>query len=79
MQEQYDKKLDDLLQHCTPVNGQDIFVASQIVPVCEVKNGEKVLKRLAINYKSTINDHLEDIPQVPTVCNDEIDKLNTDQ
>ena len=75
LQEQYDKKLDELLQHCTPVNGQDIFVASQIVPVCEVKNGEKVLKRLAINYKSTINDHLEDIPQVPTVCNDEIDKL----
>ena len=75
LQEQYDKKLDDLLQHCTPVNGQDIFVASQIVPVCEVKNGEKVLKRLAINYKSTINDHLEDIPQVPTVCSDEIDKL----
>ena len=67
--------MDELLEHCTPVNGQDIFVASHIVPACEVKNGEKVLKRLAINYKSTINDHLEDIPQVPTVCNDEIDKL----
>ena len=57
------------------MNGQDIFVASQIVPVCETKNGEKNLKRLAINYKSTINDHLEDIPQLPTVCNDEMDKL----
>ena len=62
LQQQYDEKLDKMLQNMTQVNGQDIFVASQIVPVCETKNGEKVLKRLAVNYKSTINEHLEDIP-----------------
>ena len=28
-----------------------------------------------MNYKSTINDHLEDIPSVPTSCNEQLDKL----
>ena len=33
------------------------------------------MKRLAINYKSTINEHLEDIPHVYTSCNEQLDKL----
>ena len=51
------------------------MVASQVVPVCEFKDGKKVLKRLAINYKSTVNDHLQDIPHVSTTCNEQLDKL----
>ena len=39
-------------------------------------NGKKKLKRLAINYKSTINDHLQDIPSVFTTCSEELDKLS---
>ena len=51
MEEEYNKKLDELLEDCVQVDGQDIIVASQVVPVCEVKDGKKVIKRLAINYK----------------------------
>ena len=73
--DEYDEKLDKMLENMTQVNGHEITVASQIVPVCETVNGKKKLKRLAVNYKSTINEHLEDIPQLPIVCTDELDKL----
>ena len=63
------------MEDCVPVNGQDIIVASQVVPVCEVKDGKKVIKRLAINYKSTINDHLQDIPHVYSTMSEQFDKL----
>ena len=66
LEDHYNAKLDELLEDFVPVNGQDIIVASQVVPVCEVKYGKNVLKRLAINYKSRINDHLQDIPHVCT-------------
>ena len=71
----YNEKLDELLEDCVPIDGHEVLVASQVVPVCESKNKVKSLKRLAINYKSTINDHLEDIPHVHTSCNSELDKL----
>ena len=58
-----------------PIDGYEVLVASQVVTVCESKNKAKSLSRLAINYKSTINDHLEDIPHVHTSCNSELDKL----
>ena len=45
MEEEYNKKLDELLEDCVQVDGQDIIVASQVVPVCEVKDGKKVIKR----------------------------------
>merc|ERR1711895_361007 len=35
----------------------------------------KKIKRLAVNYKSTVNDHLEDIQTIPTSCGDQLDKL----
>ena len=75
MEEQYNEKLDELLEDCVPVDGQDIIVASQVVPVCEVKDGKKVIKRLAINYKSTINDHLLDIPHVYSSMSGQFYKL----
>ena len=40
-----------------------------------MKDGKKVLKRLAINYKNTINEHLADMPNVYTTCAEQIDKL----
>ena len=49
-----------------PIYGHELITASQVVPVCEVKNGKKVIKSLAINYKNTINDHLADMPHVYT-------------
>ena len=67
--------LDKLYEDLDPIDGKDIITASQIVPVIENKNGERVLKRLAINYKSTINQHLEDIPDVYTTCTDELAKV----
>ena len=42
---------------------------------CEVKDGKKVIKRLAINYKSTINEHLQDIPHVYSTMSQQFDKL----
>ena len=75
LEEEYERALDELYEDCVPVDGHEIMVASQVVPVCEVKNGKKVLKRLAINYKSTVNDHLQDIPHVSTSCDEQLDKL----
>ena len=43
--------------------------------MCEVKDGKKVIKRLVINYKSTINDHLQDIPHVYSTMSEQFDKL----
>merc|ERR1711888_172820 len=75
LEDQYNEKLDELLEDCVKVDGQDIIVASQVVPVCEVKDGKKVIKRLAINYKSTINEHLQDIPHVCSMMSQQFDKL----
>ena len=46
------------------------------MPVIETFNGVRKLKRLAINYKSTVNDHLQDIPDVFTTCTEELNKLS---
>ena len=56
------------------VDGTNLITASQIVPVIDRKNGQSNLKRLAINYKSTINPYLEDISEVFTSCADELAK-----
>ena len=45
------------------------------MPVIVNKNGERFLKRLAINYKSTINEHLEDVPDIYSTCTDEFTKV----
>ena len=75
LEEQYDVLLDKLYEDCIPVDGHELLTASQVVPVCVVENGKKILKRLAINYNPAINDHLEDMPNVYTTCNEYIDKL----
>ena len=30
----YYKKLDELLEDCVPIDGHEVLVASQVVPVC---------------------------------------------
>ena len=75
LEEEYEKALDVLYKDMVPIDGHELLTASQVVPVCEVRNGKKVLKRLAINYKSTINDHLEDMPHVYSTCDSELSKL----
>ena len=70
LEEQYERHLDALYKDLEIIDGQDLITASQIVPVIETKNGHRNLKCLAINYKSTINKHLEDIPDVFTSCTD---------
>ncbi|MCP4254266.1 MAG: hypothetical protein GY775_12820, partial [Candidatus Scalindua sp.] len=75
LDDQFEPMLDKLYEDLDPIDGKDLITASQIVPVIENKNGERVLKRLAINYKSTVNQHLEDIPDVFTTCTDELAKV----
>ena len=75
LDDQFEPILDKLYEDLDPIDGKDLITASQIVPVIENKNGERVLKRLAINYKSTVNQHLEDIPDVFTTCTDELAKV----
>ena len=76
LEEQFEKHLDALYEDLTIVDGKDLITASQIVPVIETVDGVRKLKRLAINYKSTVNDHLQDIPDVFTTCNEEFTKLS---
>ena len=75
LDDQYDTMLSKLYEDLEPIDGKDLITASQIVPVIVNKDGERVLKRLAINYKSTINQYLEDIPDVYTTCTDELAKV----
>ena len=64
-----------LYEDCIPIDGRELITASQVVLVSELNNGKKNLKRPAINYKNTINDHLQDIPHVYSTCNEQLDKL----
>ena len=75
LEDEYNEALDVLYEDCEPIDGHELITASQVVPVCSVKDGKKYIKRLAINYKNTINDHLEDIPHVYSTCNEQLDKL----
>ena len=67
--------MDALYGDLTIVDGKDLITASQIVPVIETVDDVRKLKRLAINYKSTVNDYLQDIPDVFTTSNDEFIKV----
>ena len=76
LEAEYNKKLDELLEDCVPIDGSEVIIASQVVPVCTSgKDGTKKIKRLAVNYKNTVNDHLEDVYSVPTSCGEQLDKL----
>ena len=55
MEEEYNKKLDEMLEDCVPISGHEVIVASQVVPVCEVKDQKKDPKKtgykLQVDYK----------------------------
>ena len=64
-----------MIEHCVPVDGRGIRVASQVIPV--VKKDDKGVKiRLVGNYKQTINDHILDEPYQYVSINDQFTKLN---
>merc|ERR1712240_716401 len=75
LEDQYDAMLTKLYEDLDPVDGKDLITASQIVPVIVNKDGERVLKRLAINYKNTINQYLEDVPDIYSTCTYELAKV----
>ena len=56
-----DESLDKIYETGIPVDGRGLLVASQVVPIVKIKDGEKNV-RVCTNYKSTINDHLMDEP-----------------
>ena len=77
LEQQFDELLKKLYEDLEPIDGKDLFTASQIVPVIDTdKNGVRYIKRLAINYKSTINQHIEDVPDIYTTCVEELAKVD---
>ena len=74
LEDQFEKHLDILYEDLEIVDGTNLITASQIVPVIDRKNGQSTLKRLAINYKSTINPYLEEVSEVFTSCAEELAK-----
>ena len=80
LQSEVDEKYDEMYDtFWVPIDGRELFVASQVVPVVNKKkkdkpDGKKNV-RLCVNYKNTINDHLLDEPHVFSTCNEQFDKL----
>ena len=62
LQDVFKPKLDEMMETYIPVNGIKLRCASQLVPV--LRKGDKSKLRLCVNYKSTLNDHIEDEPYV---------------
>ena len=75
MKDKYYPKMDEFLKHGTFVDGVGVKVASQLVPVVKLKDGEIDL-RFAVNYAATINPLIEDEPYDFPIINDQIDKLH---
>ena len=63
LQDDIEPALDELYETAVPIDGRELFVASQVVPVVKTKNGKRKV-RLCINYKNTINAHLLGEPQI---------------
>ena len=76
LQKEVDEKIDEMYDtFWIPIDGRELMVASQVVPVVKKKSDGKKNVRLCVNYKSTINDHLLDEPHVYSTCNEQFDKL----
>ena len=71
----YDKELDKLLETGKIVDGVNLIVASQIVPVLKMKDNE-IKVRNTINFKPTINPQIEDEPYNFPTIEEAVDKLN---
>ena len=70
---EYREKLDKLMETHIRVDGIKLKCASQLVPV--LRKGDKSKLRLCVNYKSTLNDHIEDEPFRFPTCNEQLEKL----
>ena len=44
LEDSYNEKVDELLEDCVPIDGHEVLVASQVVPVCETKKQVKAVK-----------------------------------
>ena len=66
--------MNNYAKYCIKVDGRGIKVASQVVPVTKIKEGERKV-RICGNFKTTINDHIEDKHYQFTSINEQIDKL----
>ena len=73
IKDKYKKELDKMMLTHEKVDGRGLKVATQLVPVVK---GDKV--RLCGNYKSTLNEHIEDEPYNFPTCNEQMDKLKGD-
>ncbi|CAL4219676.1 unnamed protein product, partial [Meganyctiphanes norvegica] len=73
IQEEYKKKLNKLMETHKRVDGIKLRCASQLVPV--LRRGDKSKLRLCVNYKFTLNDHIEDEPYMFPTCNEQLEKL----
>ena len=72
--EPYKKALDKMMLTYRKVDGIGLRIASQLVPVVKPKENEIVI-RLCGNYKSTLNEHIEDELYNSPTCNEQLDKL----
>ena len=73
LQDVYKPKLDEMMETHIPVNGIKLRCASQLVPV--LCKGDKSKLRLCVNYKTTLNDHIEDEPYMFPTYNVQPEKL----
>ena len=64
VEDQYSDKLTEMYKDLIPIDGKDLLTASQVMPVMDNIDGNRKVRRLAVNYKSTINQHLEDVPDI---------------
>ena len=74
LKDEYEPKLDVMYETGNPVDGRGLKVATPVVPVVTQKNGKRKL-RLCLNYKRTLNDHIEDEHYVFPTCAEQLDKL----
>ena len=70
---EFNIKLKELMETHIPVDGIKLKCASQLVPVMRHRDKSKL--RLCVNYKSTLNDHIEDEPYMFPTCNEQLGKL----
>ena len=73
IEKEHKEKLDAMMETHIRVDGIKLRCASQLVPV--LRKGDKSKLRLCVNYKSTLNDHIEDEPYMFPTCNEQLEKL----
>ena len=70
---EFKEKLDKLMETHVRVDGIKLKCASQLVPV--LRKNDKSKLRLCVNYKTTLNDLIEDEPSMFPTRNEQLEKL----